>query len=169
MKIEPARIPPEGLEVSELCEPKSLGLETEEVSYISSLSLRCRFTKNNSDVFCQGGYEAKVKLVCSRCGGQFCCNLHGDFKFDYPGMGNEATLDVTDDIRQEVLLGYPLKALCQPDCNGLCPVCGQNLNEKDCCGHKAQSIDVRLSKLKDWVKSDQRKRGRSGSPEEKTF
>jgi len=168
MKIDPTRIPPEGLEVSELCEPKSLGLETQEVKYISSLSLRCRFTKSNNDVFCPGSYEAKVKLVCNRCGGQFCCNLHGDFKFDYPGMGNETTLDVTDDIRQEVLLGYPLKALCRPDCKGLCPVCGQNLNERDC-GHKAQSIHVGLSKLKDWMKSDERKRGGNGSSEEKTF
>ena len=34
--------------------------------------------------------------------------------------------------REEIILGYPVKFLCKIDCLGLCPKCGQNLNEKKC-------------------------------------
>lgn len=148
MKVEPQQIPPEGLELSEACNPSSLALETEDVKFSSKLELHCRFTKDDNDIFCSGSFEANTRLICSRCGSEFSTKLEGNFMFDYPGKGSEATLDVTDDIRQEVLLGYPMKPLCRPDCKGLCRLCGQNLNERDC-GHKARALETPLSQLKD--------------------
>jgi uncharacterized protein len=41
-------------------------------------------------------------------------------------------LDLTEAIRQYRLLAAPMQPLCRPDCAGLCPVCGQNLNESSC-------------------------------------
>lgn len=48
----------------------------------------------------------------------------------YPMEGHE--VDVSDAILAEVTLSLPMKPLCRPDCKGICPVCGQNLNEGDC-------------------------------------
>jgi uncharacterized protein len=39
-------------------------------------------------------------------------------------------VDITDDIRQEIILAYPMIPICQQNCKGLCPVCGQNLNQE---------------------------------------
>ena len=48
-------------------------------------------------------------------------------------IGPETTdIDLTDDIRQMVLLSVPLKLLCADECNGLCPRCGFNLNRGSC-------------------------------------
>jgi len=45
-------------------------------------------------------------------------------------------LDLTEAVRQYRLLAAPMQPLCRPDCAGLCPVCGQNLNESSCaCPH----------------------------------
>lgn len=162
MKIDPAEIPSEGLEVRESCEPGPMALEQDDVKFCSPLALDCKFRKAGSDVFCAGSFAALVKLTCARCANEFTNDLRGKFSFEFPGKGNETTLDLTDDIRQEVLLGYPLKSLCRSDCKGLCPVCGQNLNEGDC-GHKAKPIDHSLSKLKDWMKK------KNGSTKEKTL
>jgi uncharacterized protein len=41
-------------------------------------------------------------------------------------------LDLEEVVRQEALLAAPLHVLCSPDCRGLCPTCGQNLNEGPC-------------------------------------
>jgi len=41
-------------------------------------------------------------------------------------------LDLTDDVREDILLGFPQKCLCIPDCRGLCPECGHNLNLREC-------------------------------------
>jgi uncharacterized protein len=41
-------------------------------------------------------------------------------------------LDLTEAFRQYRLLAVPMQPLCRPDCAGLCPICGQNLNESPC-------------------------------------
>ena len=41
-------------------------------------------------------------------------------------------LGLADIIREQVLLALPMKPLCTPDCRGLCPSCGTNLNRSTC-------------------------------------
>lgn len=43
-------------------------------------------------------------------------------------------MDLTDEVRQAIVLAQPMKTCCRPDCRGLCPVCRQNRNQTDC-GH----------------------------------
>ena len=42
------------------------------------------------------------------------------------------SLDIRDMIKDHVLLAVPLQCLCSPNCKGLCPECGANLNESGC-------------------------------------
>ncbi len=41
-------------------------------------------------------------------------------------------LDMTEVLRQDVLVALPVHVLCRDDCKGLCPTCGKNLNEGPC-------------------------------------
>ncbi len=59
------------------------------------------------------------------------------------------TIDLDPIVREQVLLALPVTVLCREDCKGLCPACGQDLNEKDCGHSEKHEIDVRLAKLKD--------------------
>lgn len=47
-------------------------------------------------------------------------------------IGPDFLLDLREPMRQYGLMAEPVKPLCRPDCAGLCPACGANLNEKDC-------------------------------------
>lgn len=38
-------------------------------------------------------------------------------------------LDLREPLRQYILVSEPAQPLCKPDCAGLCPVCGVDLNE----------------------------------------
>jgi uncharacterized protein len=58
------------------------------------------------------------------------------------------TIDLDPIVREQVLLALPLSVLCQEDCKGLCPECGQDLNERDC-GHKVANPLNPFAKLKD--------------------
>jgi len=50
-------------------------------------------------------------------------------------IGPAFVLDLRDALREYLLIAEPLKPLCRPDCAGLCPTCGANLNERACsCG-----------------------------------
>lgn len=41
-------------------------------------------------------------------------------------------LNVETFVYNEILLNWPMKILCKESCKGICKVCGQNLNKKEC-------------------------------------
>lgn len=52
-------------------------------------------------------------------------------------LGADELIDITEDIRAELLLNLPANLLCSDDCKGLCSVCGINLNRNTCdCVHE---------------------------------
>jgi uncharacterized metal-binding protein YceD (DUF177 family) len=61
-------------------------------------------------------------------------------------------IDVGNDVRDEIVLAMPIGPLCQPDCAGLCSVCGGNRNASPCTceedQRKANSKFGGLAKLK---------------------
>lgn len=64
-----------------------------------------------------------------------------------PEMTEDHQLDVTDRVREEIILALPLKILCDPECPGLCPMCGIDLNEATC-DCEEDVVDPRLAELK---------------------
>lgn len=55
-------------------------------------------------------------------------------------------IDIAPALLRSLLLELPMRPLCRPDCQGLCPNCGADLNQQPCsCKH--EDIDIRLSKL----------------------
>ena len=48
------------------------------------------------------------------------------------GYYQEEGLVLEDVLREQVLLSLPARSLCRPDCQGLCPRCGRNLNTEPC-------------------------------------
>jgi uncharacterized protein len=57
------------------------------------------------------------------------------------------TIDLDPILREQMLLALPMYVVCDEDCQGLCPSCGQNLNEA-MCGCEVKPVDPRLSALK---------------------
>ena len=41
-------------------------------------------------------------------------------------------IDVSDEVRDEIVLAIPINPLCAEACRGLCPVCGGNRNQVAC-------------------------------------
>jgi uncharacterized protein len=61
----------------------------------------------------------------------------------YEGGG----IGLKDVLREHVLLSMPMQRVCREDCQGMCPVCGQNRNLINC-GCEAKLVDDRWSALK---------------------
>jgi len=55
-------------------------------------------------------------------------------------------IDLAPLIREEMLLAMPISPICRSDCQGLCPVCGENLNRVHC-NHEPEVIDPRMEVL----------------------
>ena len=55
-----------------------------------------------------------------------------DFDLYYDGTELKDYLEIDQDVREKILLNFPMKVLCKPGCKGLCPNCGVNLNYQEC-------------------------------------
>jgi uncharacterized protein len=96
--------------------------------------------------------QVRVAESCGRCLKPVTVPLEVDFQEEYlptvdPDAGSRLAvtddgdgfvidhrqvLDLTEAVRQYRLAVQPLQPLCRPDCKGLCPVCGQDLNRGPC-------------------------------------
>jgi uncharacterized protein len=62
----------------------------------------------------------------------------------------DGDLDLGRWANDALVLALPSQPLCRPDCAGLCPVCGQSLNDADPEAHRHETGgDPRMAKLKD--------------------
>jgi uncharacterized protein len=124
----------------------------DEVVQVNWVQAKLSLQKTEFDIFCTGSARTEVVLFCARCAREFVTELEGDFDFIIrsdavlPGEervdaddeeyvyyhGNDLRVDVTDQVRQALVLAVGLKPLCQEDCRGLCPTCGTNWNEASC-------------------------------------
>ncbi len=67
---------------------------------------------------------------------------------DPVGVVWNGVLDMDQWISEEILVNLPSKVLCQEDCKGICPKCGQNLNQSEC-GCDRFVMDPRMQKVLD--------------------
>lgn len=135
MKIEVSSIPSEGLVLQEEVEPGAFDLETETVKFAGPIKIIAEIYKITNTVTVSLELKSFLSLSCSRCLAEFETGLQKRLRFSYPIDKNQRSIDLGPDIRQEIILDYPIKPLCKIDCQGLCPECGKNLNEGGChCG-----------------------------------
>ena len=71
---------------------------------------------------------------------------------DANALGEDG-IDLAPVVRDVVIAALPIRNLCRPDCKGLCPKCGADLNQADC-GCDREVVDPRLAALKDWMKNN---------------
>jgi uncharacterized protein len=61
-------------------------------------------------------------------------------------------VDLTEAVRQNVLLALPMVTICREDCKGLCPQCGHDLNLGPC--ECKPEVDARLSVLEQLLQNE---------------
>lgn len=64
-----------------------------------------------------------------------------------------SNIDLTEPLRQEIILHFPLIPVCSKGCKGICPNCGKNKNQSKCnCIIEGAEANKPLSALKDLFK-----------------
>jgi uncharacterized protein len=123
-----------------------------------SLTGTARFTRTPQGLLAQIKMQAHVESECVRCLNHTVSPLVVDFSELYAfskKTASETGLLLPENgyilleplLREYMLLELPINPLCRPNCQGLCPVCGADLNEH-ACEHNEQPIDDRLAVLK---------------------
>ncbi len=116
-----------------------------------------RFTRTAQGLYGEGPLQATTTMECVRCLSEFeqPLAIRVDELFAYTSgqttdpllvVPETGVLDLSLLLREYLLLDLPLQPLCKADCLGLCPECGNNLNESPC-SHPQDQIDPRLVAL----------------------
>ena len=101
-----------------------------------NLAVRLEFSVGVSNILLEATLRGRWEVPCSRCLSQHESVFENALEETYPL--NLDAIDVAEELRQALVLASPQQSLCRPNCKGLCPRCGKNLNEGICKVH-AQS------------------------------
>ncbi len=89
--------------------------------------------KIGSEVLIKGTITAPFLFRCSRCNEFFEKNIViEDFTKTYQVSSDSELIDLTNDVREDILLALPPYWICSENCKGLCFKCGTNLNKSKC-------------------------------------
>jgi len=128
MKIEVNKITESGLLLEEDIPAETWDMDSDNVKFVNGLNISCKFFKNNKEIFVNVYLKIRRLIICSRCLEEVGQIVEKDFTLNYNIKNLGEYLNIDNDIREEILLNFPMKTLCSSDCKGLCPVCGENLN-----------------------------------------
>ncbi|MBU1727473.1 MAG: DUF177 domain-containing protein [Candidatus Omnitrophica bacterium] len=132
MKIEVRQIPPEGLTLTEEIASESLDLDTGLIKGSGPISISADIYKGTNNITVRLSLKGTIQGCCSRCLKEFNCALNRRIDLNYPVDKATSVIDLNPDIREEIIIDYPINPLCSSDCKGLCPRCGANLNDSKC-------------------------------------
>jgi len=132
MKIDIRQVPSGGLVLTEAFNPSGLDLETETIKFSGPVIAKASVSKITNALTLHLSLSARMHLVCSRCLNDFDLELNKEFDLNYSIEESGPFIDLNPQIREEIIIDYPIKSLCRRQCLGLCPKCGKNLNEGKC-------------------------------------
>lgn len=135
MKIHANRVPDEGCQQRAAYDPAQLDMDREDVHPDRPFEVEVTIHKSQEELIVRAGIRCALRCTCARCLEDFSMTVGPDAIFSYHVRPGDV-VDITEDVRQEVVLAYPVIPVCRPECRGLCPVCGQNLN-RGSCAHQA--------------------------------
>lgn len=153
MKVDICDIPAEGLRLEITEDGNELQAIAGEVDFLifSPVSVDLTLLKSEGDIFVRGGMTALLKLQCARCLKEVEHKINSRIDIVYTltpehkAKEKELTLedvganylegdeiDINAVLVEQLSLDMPMQPVCRPDCKGLCPKCGADLNQGEC-------------------------------------
>ena len=132
MKIAVRDIPSYSVNVDGVISQDDFDLNNDTASCLKPVEVCAQIERITNAVTVVADVKANLSFICARCLRSFEKEIHKDFKFNYMLEPTILHVELGDDIRQEIIMGIPVKTLCKDDCKGICPNCGINLNQDEC-------------------------------------
>lgn len=152
MKIIVSKIPDEGIEIHSSENAESLNISPSDLILGDDVHIDAMIRREGDIFFVDGMIKTVLSLTCSRCAVEFLHPVDTFFHCHEEPIGNASTeielalkkrdmdidhyagdeVEINTLFREQVMLSIPMHPLCKPDCLGLCPKCGQNLNIGKC-------------------------------------
>lgn len=127
-----------------------------ECKFLAPIKISLRALRIAERVQVEGDVHTTVGLPCARCLKVFETDLKSHFTLTFTTRLEEVetaadqdelelrpedinriyfqgeTINLQDAVQEQVIMAFPIRALCSESCRGLCPQCGADLNKGDC-------------------------------------
>lgn len=124
----------------------------EELGLTSPIVGTLKFTRTNHGILAEARYSVEIEQECGRCLEPARETIQSELSEEFlpslnivtgtpvnieadpeaPRLTANHELDLTESLRQDIVVQMPLQPLCRPDCPGLCPECGAELGAGAC-------------------------------------
>ena len=160
LEISLSDIPSEGLRFSSVVTRMDLDLRAGDPEFHGDLDFSSQIHADTKEAWVNGQLQGVLQQECVRCLGLFekvvaipisACYRSEDVSSTKEGSkrrnrdearASEEDVDsypilncrfnLGEMLREQLILSIPIQALCRQQCQGLCQVCGQNLNQRQC-------------------------------------
>ena len=147
MKINVRRIPESGEILRGTESAAILDLDDPNVRFEKEIEYELHAQVQGNALLVTGTLRTPAAARCGRCLKTLKLPLVvQDFVFHHELHG-EDFVDLTENIREDILLQLPQRTLCSPGCKGLCPACGQDLNVRRCSCEQPRKFSGLWNKL----------------------
>ncbi len=118
------------LKCSAKLEPKDLQKFLSKMMKLKQAIIKLNFSAISKNILVHGKVEGKIQIECSRC----LKEIEHDFSEEfYETLSTSAKeIDIMNVIQQTLALVNEIQYLCFDECKGLCFICGENRNIKEC-------------------------------------
>ena len=158
----------EGLCFSLVLKKDRLEIDQAGLSVNVDITVNGSLNRIDDDVYLKGTVMTSVVASCSRCLDTLSYPVDSDLKSHFvpsnPSISKRDVelhasdidaevyenqqIDLTQSIRDSILLAVPVICLCKENCKGICSQCGKNLNQGLCNCENESFTDPRLESLK---------------------
>ncbi len=142
----------------------------DDLELASPINGRVRLSRTTRSIIADADLSTSIEEHCSRCLRPMVTPIHVELKEEalpsidlHTGVPLDTSaepdalridehhvLDLEGPVSDAISMAEPIAPLCRPDCLGLCPVCGFDLNEDPAHAHGEEEVDPRLEALADW-------------------
>lgn len=104
---------------------------TEMVKFSQPVIYDLELSATIGGIVLNGQVSTKTACTCGRCLNKFNSEISAKICHFYE-KDDAPELDISEDVREDLLLEIPMNPTCSDNCRGLCLKCGQDLNKKTC-------------------------------------
>ena len=159
----------EGMDFKFVLKKDKIVIGQSDLSLNDDVAVKGTLTRINDNVYLKGGVTTCVVTSCSRCLDELSYPIDSELKAHFAPINDRLTslnevelhasdidvevyekqqVNLTQSVRDSILLAVPDICLCEEGCKGLCSQCGKNLNHAFCQCSNESFTDPRLKILK---------------------
>jgi uncharacterized protein len=159
LKVKVDAIGDEPINLQEIVPAQKWDIDGSDIRFSGDIEVDVQFQLCGTEILVTAHVKTAREADCARCLQVVSDKVETTFQDSYNVAELGEDLEVDSDIREHILLNFPMRVLCSKDCKGMCSGCGVNLNNERC----------RCAKKEEFVNKINLKENKHGTSKKKTL